>query len=88
MKKSKEEGAEESRKRQERKQRAGRSRRDDDEGTTNAAAPRGGRSLYLVELLVSPELEEFGRRVELVGRPDQKRQCGNLGSVFGTLCKI
>ena len=44
--------------------------------------------LYLVELLVEPELEEFGRRVELVGRPDQKRQCVNLGSVFGTLCKI
>ena len=43
---------------------------------------------YLVELLVSPELEEFGRRVELVGRPDQKRGCDDLGSVFGTLCKI
>ena len=31
---------------------------------------------------------QFGRRVELVGRPDQKRQCVNLGSVFETLCKI
>ena len=61
--------------------------------TVSYGAPAGKiflalRAIYLVELLVEPELEEFGRRVELVGRPDQKRQCGNLGLVFGTLCKI
>eukprot|EP00959_Pyramimonas_sp_CCMP1952_P001269 25696-Pyramimonas_sp.AAC.1 len=36
--------------------------------------------IYLVELFVIDELEEFRRGVELVGRPDQRRQCDNFGS--------
>ena len=38
--------------------------------------------IYLVELLREPELEEFGCRAELVGRPDEKGQCGNLRLIF------
>ena len=33
-------------------------------------------------------MEEFGRRVQLVGRPVENELCGNLGLVFETLCKI
>eukprot|EP00959_Pyramimonas_sp_CCMP1952_P192336 4021778-Pyramimonas_sp.AAC.1 len=33
---------------------------------------------YLVELFGIVELEEFRRGVKLVGRPDQKGQCGNF----------
>eukprot|EP00959_Pyramimonas_sp_CCMP1952_P394703 8269810-Pyramimonas_sp.AAC.1 len=37
---------------------------------------------YLVELTIIDELEELWRGVELVGRPDQKRQCDDFGSVL------
>eukprot|EP00959_Pyramimonas_sp_CCMP1952_P030811 645956-Pyramimonas_sp.AAC.1 len=36
---------------------------------------------YLVELFGIDELEKFRREVQLVGRPDLKRQCDDFGSV-------
>eukprot|EP00959_Pyramimonas_sp_CCMP1952_P466938 9490753-Pyramimonas_sp.AAC.1 len=36
---------------------------------------------YLVELFGKMSLEEFGRRVKLVGQPDLKRQCDDFRSV-------
>eukprot|EP00959_Pyramimonas_sp_CCMP1952_P171037 3573972-Pyramimonas_sp.AAC.1 len=39
-------------------------------------------SSYLVELFGIDELEEFRRRVELVGKPDQKGQIDNLWVVL------
>eukprot|EP00959_Pyramimonas_sp_CCMP1952_P330377 6917647-Pyramimonas_sp.AAC.1 len=37
-------------------------------------------SVYLVELFGVDELEEFGRGVQLVGRPGPDGQCANFGS--------
>eukprot|EP00959_Pyramimonas_sp_CCMP1952_P098508 2059379-Pyramimonas_sp.AAC.1 len=45
-------------------------------------SPDFGRNQVPVELFVIDELEEFRRGVELVGRPDVKRQGGDLASVF------
>jgi len=43
------------------------------------------RRVYLVELFITMSLEEFGRRVKLVGRPEQNGQCDDFGSVFRIL---
>ena len=44
--------------------------------------PGFGHSKYLVELFITMSLEEFGRRVKLVGRPESDGQCDTLVSVF------
>ena len=53
------------------------------DGFGRVPQPLPGWHQYLVELLGSGAREEFGRRVGLVGRFDQKRGCGDLGSVWG-----